>query len=270
MGAGGNHDRESERGKEFVSAIARAMVVLEAFEPHRPDMTLSEVAARTGFTPATVRRCLNTFEATGHIRRSGRHFRLGPRILSLALGYTARFDMEELAGRELELLVERFDDPASVAVLDGNDVVYVATIARPSTLRPSARVGTRYPCHATSLGKVLLAFSPPETRERYLSRTGLEAPTDRTIADPARLRATLDETARNGFAISIDELDYGVAALAVPIRDATGTVVAAINSSAYSARITPQSLIADRLGLLQDCARAISGRLAGDAVRMPG
>jgi IclR family transcriptional regulator, pca regulon regulatory protein len=263
-------DGIDDRDKEFVSAIARAMMVLEAFEPGRPDMTLSEIAARTGFTPATVRRCLNTFEVTGHIRRSGRQFRLGPRVLSLALGYAARFNMEELASRELRMLVDRFDDPASVAVLDGNDIVYVATIARPSTLRPSARVGTRYPCHATSLGKVLLAYAAPDLRDRYLARTNLEAPTDRTIADPSRLRSTLEQTARDGFAVSIDELDYGVAALAVPVRDASGTVVAAINSSAYSARNTADCLIAERLAMLRDCARTISRRLADDAVRLPG
>jgi IclR family transcriptional regulator, pca regulon regulatory protein len=263
-------DGMGDRDKEFVAAIARAMVVLEAFEPGNPDMTLSEIASRTGFTAATVRRCLNTFEVTGHIRRSGRSFRLGPRVLSLSLGYSARFDMEELAGREVRMLVDRFDDPASVAVLDGNHIVYVATIARPSALRPSARIGTRYPCHATSLGKVLLAHAAADLKERYLDRADLEAPTDRTIADPIALKTVLDQTARDGFAVSIDELDYGVAAIAVPIRDASGTVVAAINSSAYSARNTADTLISERLEVLRDCARTISRRMAEQGLRMPG
>jgi IclR family transcriptional regulator, pca regulon regulatory protein len=251
-----------ENDKEFVVAIARAMAVLEAFDADSPDMTLSEIAAKTGITPATVRRCLNTLEVTGHIRRNGRLFCVGPRILSLARGYSASLNMEELAGRELQRLVDQFDDPASVAVLDGNHVVYVATIARPTGLRPSARVGTRYPCHATSLGKVLLAFSPNETVEPYLARTVLEAPTDRTIAAPSALREALITVRRQGFAVSIDELDYGVASIAVPIFGTSGDVVASINSSGYSARNSEASLRNERLPLLLDCARIISQRIA--------
>ncbi len=165
-------------------------------------------------------------------------------------------------GRELKLLVETFDDPSSVAVLDGFQVAYVATIARPSALRPSARVGTRYPAHATSLGKVLLAHADPAARAAYLARPVLEAPTDRTIADPAALAQALTRIAQQGHAVSIDELDYGVASIAVPIFDAQGRAVAAINSSGYSGRQGEDSLVAGRLTLLKDCARAISARLA--------
>jgi IclR family transcriptional regulator, pca regulon regulatory protein len=251
-----------ENEKEFVGAIARAMAVLEVFDAAHPEMTLSDIAAKTGIAPATVRRCLNTFEVTGHIKRSGRLFRLGPRVLSLALGYSASFNMEELAAPILQRLVDRFDDPASVAVLDGNQVVYVATIARPSGVRPSARVGTRYPSHTTSLGKVLLAFAPPTTLDAYCARPVLEAPTDRTISNPDALRDALVQVRRQGFATSIDELDYGIASIAVPIFDRAGQAVAAINSSGYSARNTEATLTNDRLAMLRDCARILSDRIA--------
>jgi IclR family pca regulon transcriptional regulator len=262
-------DGIAESDKEFVAAIARAMAVLESFDADRPEMTLSEIAARTGISPATVRRCLHTLTVLGYVRQAGRRFRLGPRVLTLAQGFTGANRIDELVGREVQRLVDAFNDPSSVAVLDGFQVVYVATIARPSALRPSARVGTRYPAHATSLGKVLLAFAPPEVRAAYLARPALEAPTDRTIADPARLAAALARVAEQGYAVSIDELDYGIASIAVPILDADGRAVAAINSSGYSGRQSEESLVRTRLAELRDCARTISARLAAQ-VGVPG
>lgn len=259
-------DGLAETDKEFVAAIARAMTVLEAFDAGHPEMNLSEISALTGITPATVRRCLHTLQVVGYVRQSGRKFRLGPRVLTLAQGYAGANRIEDLVGRELKLLVETFDDPSSVAVLDGFQVVYVATIARPSALRPSARVGTRYPAHATSLGKVLLAHAPPQVRAACLARPQLEAPTDRTLADPAALAQALVRIAQEGYALSIDELDYGVASIAVPVFDGQGRAVAAINSSAYSGRHDADSLVSGRLAVLKDCARAISARLAAEGV----
>lgn len=255
-------DGFAETDKEFVTAIARAMTVLEAFDAAHPEMNLSEVSALTRISPATVRRCLHTLQVLGYVRQSRRKFRLGPRVQTLALGYSAANRIEDLVGREVQRLVGLFDDPSSVAVLDGMHVTYVASIARPSSLRPSARVGTRYPAHATSLGKVLLAFADPDTRAAYLARPQLEAPTDRTISDPARLAAELARIAAEGHAVSVDELDYGVASIAVPILDAQGRAVAAINSSGYSGRQTAETLISGRLAVLHDCARSITARLA--------
>jgi IclR family transcriptional regulator, pca regulon regulatory protein len=254
-------DGFAETDKEFVTAIARAMTVLEAFDAAHPEMNLSEVSALTGITPATVRRCLHTLQVLGYIRQSGRKFRLGPRVQTLAQGFSGANRIEELVGREVRFLVDTFDDPSSVAVLDGWEVAYVASISRPSSLRPSARIGTRYPAHATSLGKVLLANADPALRDAYLARPQLEAPTDRTISDSAVLAASLTRIAAQGYAVSIDELDYGVASIAVPILDAEGRAVAAINSSGYSGRQNEDSLVAGRLAVLRDCARTISARL---------
>jgi IclR family transcriptional regulator, pca regulon regulatory protein len=254
-------DGFADTDKEFVTAIARAMSVLEAFDAAHAEMNLSEISALTGITPATVRRCLHTLSVVGYVRQTGRKFRLGPRVLTLAQGYRDANRIEDLASRELKLLVDTFDDPSSVAVLDGFHVAYVATISRPSSLRPSARVGTRYPAHATSLGKVLLAFAEPAVRAAYLARPRLEAPTDRTMADPAALAPALTRIAQEGFAVSIDELDYGVASIAVPITDAGGRTIAAINSSGYSGRQGADKLVSGRLALLKECARAISARL---------
>jgi IclR family transcriptional regulator, pca regulon regulatory protein len=261
-------DGFAEFDKEFVVAIARAMTVLEAFDATHPEMTLSEISALTGISPATVRRCLHTLGVVGYIRQANRKFRLGPRILTFSQSYVAANRIEDLVLKELRLLVDTFDDPSSVAVLDGTQVVYLATIARPSSLRPTAGIGTRYPAHATSLGKAILAFAEPAIRAAYLNRPTLEAPTDRALSQPADLARALAQVSAQGFAVSIDELDYGVASIAVPIFDAQCKVIAAINSSGYSGRLTHDALVSGRLQMLLDCARAISRRLAEHAVTL--
>lgn len=261
-------DGFAELDKEFVVAIARAMTVLEAFDAKHPEMTLSEIAALTGISPATVRRCLHTLQVLGYIRQGKRQFRLGPRVLTFSQSYVAANRIEDLVQRELQLLVETFNDPSSVAVLDGSRVVYVATVARPSSLRPSAGIGTRYPAHATSLGKVILAFSDVTTRATYLARANLEAPTDRTINTATELAPELAKIAAQGFAVSIDELDYGVASIAVPIFNAQGKVVAAVNSSGYSGRLTQDTLITGRLQILKNCAQAISLRIGDNPLAL--
>jgi IclR family transcriptional regulator, pca regulon regulatory protein len=248
--------------KEFVSAIARAFAVLEAFDQDHVSMTLSAVAARTGLSPATVRRCLYTLGVLGYIRQNGRQFTLGARLLALSSSYLRSNQIEEFIVPELQQLVDVFGDAASVAVLDDGAVFYLAHVSRQNAVRPAASVGVRYPAHATSLGKVLLAFASADTQNRYLARAPFERLTDRTITTGTDLVQALKLAKRDGYALAIDELDYGIASLAVPIMDATGTVVAAINSSGYSGRQTAQMLVENRLAQLQQCARNISSKLA--------
>jgi IclR family pca regulon transcriptional regulator len=247
--------------KEFVSAIARAFAVLEAFDQDNVSMTLSGIAARTKLSPATVRRCLYTLSVLGYIRQTGRQFTLGARVLSLSSSYLRSNQIQEFITPELQLLVDTFGDAASVAVLDDGMAFYLAHISRQNSVRPAASVGVRYPAHATSLGKVLLAFAAPEVQNQFLSRAPFAQLTDRTITAKDELVKALKLVARQGYALAIDELDYGVASLAVPIMDADGKVVAAINSSGYSGRQSAQSLIDNRLNQLQQCARNIGNQL---------
>jgi len=248
--------------KEFVSAIARAFAVLEAFDQDHVSMTLSAVAARTGLSPATVRRCLYTLSVLGYIRQNGRQFTLGARILALSSSYLRSNQIEEFIVPELQQLVDVFGDAASVAVLDDAHVFYLAHVSRQNAVRPVASVGVRYPAHATSLGKVLLAFASADIQNRYLARAPFERLTDRTITEGSELVQVLKTVKRDGYALAIDELDYGIASLAVPIHDADGNVVAAINSSGYSGRQTGEMLVEKRLARLQQCARNVSSKLA--------
>jgi IclR family pca regulon transcriptional regulator len=116
--------------------------------------------------------------------------------------------------------------------------------------------------HATSTGRVLLAGLGPERLQQYFSTAKLEALTDRTVTDPAKLRALIDDCRKTGYSVVEDELAYGVIALAVPVLDQQGRVVAALNSSSHSRRINKTKLVRDRLAMLQKVSRQISTDLA--------
>jgi IclR family pca regulon transcriptional regulator len=129
-------------------------------------------------------------------------------------------------------------------------------------LRLEAHVGSRFPAHATSTGRVLLAGVSTERLQHYFETAKIEALTDRTVTDPAKLRALIEESRRNGYSVVEDELAYGVIALAVPVLDQRGRVVAALNSSSHSRRTTKNKLVRDRLAMLQQVSREISKDLA--------
>ena len=148
---------------------------------------------------------------------------------------------------ELRRIVGTFGAAASIAVLYGTDILYVAHYSEERSRRIVASVGTYYPAHATSLGKVLLAALTEDQFEAYLGRAELRPLTDCTINNADDLKRIIGECRKNGYATSVDELDYGITSLAVPIRNAQGRVLAAINCSGYSGRVTAERLVAERL-----------------------
>jgi IclR family pca regulon transcriptional regulator len=158
----------------------------------------------------------------------------------------------------LRRIVDMFGDAASISVLDGRDVVYVAHVSRQRMARMSAGVGVVYPAQLTSMGRVLLSHLPPERLEAYFAVFVRLKPTARTIAEPQELRAEIAHIRECGFAIAIDQLDHGVAAIAVPIRDPHGKVIAAMNSSGYTGLLTRQAMIEERLPELRASAATLT------------
>jgi IclR family pca regulon transcriptional regulator len=133
-------------------------------------------------------------------------------------------------------------------------------------LRLEAHVGRRFPAYPTSMGRVLLAGLSPERLQAYFERARFEPLTKHTVTEPAKLMKRIDEARRSGYAAVEDELAYGVVAVAVPVVDASQRVVAALNSSSHSRKITRVDLVRERVGMLQDTSREISRELA----RFPG
>ncbi len=246
---------------EFVGGLAKGLAVIEAFDAGQSEMTLSEVARRAGISPAAARRSLHTLEALGYVRQVNRRFLLSARVLHLGAAYLRAAHVEELLLPELRRLVARFGDAASVSVLDGDDILYIAHHSEQRANRIFAGVGMTYPLYPTSMGRVLLAGLPAAALDAYLANARFEKLTDRTVTDRAQLRAIVAKARQDGFATAVDELDYGITALAVPVHDSDGNVVAALNSSGYSGRINIETMIAERLSALRESAARMSQAL---------
>ncbi|MBB3562831.1 helix-turn-helix domain-containing protein (plasmid) [Sinorhizobium sp. B11] len=243
---------------EFVEALARGLSVLEAFDRHDPEMTLAELSRKVGMSIATVRRNVLTLEALGFIRRHNKHFLLAPRILTLGSAYLNAFNVEEAVTPELHRITTQFGDAANMAVLDGTNVLYIAHLSESRGVRRNASLGVTYPAYATSMGRVLLAALPDDEIERYFQAYNPIKLTDYTITDEAELRDILVETRNKGYSITVDQLDYGITAIAVPVKDSTGRIVCSINSSGYTPRLTPDELIAQRLPEMRLAANRLS------------
>ena len=228
------------RRREAMGGLAKGLSVIRAFARDRPSLSLSNIAAATQMPAATTRRCLLTLEELGYVTRSGRQFVLRPKVLELGAAYLESMNIELLTKTHLEELARSTGDSAALCVLDGTEIVYVARASIRTLVRLEAHVGSRFPAHATSTGRVLLAGSSAEHLRQYFNTVNLEALTDRTVTDPA----------------------YGVVALAVPVFDQSARVVASLNSSSHSRRINKSKLVRERLAMLQQVSRQISADLA--------
>jgi IclR family transcriptional regulator, pca regulon regulatory protein len=255
-----------QRRREAMGGLAKGLSVIRAFTRDHATLSLSEIAAITGMPAATTRRCLLTLEENGYVTRSARHFVLRPKVLELGAAYLESMNIEQLTRTHLEELAKKTSDSAALCVLDGTEIVYVARASIRTLVRLEAHVGSRFPAHATSTGRVLLAGLGTERLRQYFATATLAALTDRTQTDPAKLRQLIEDCRRTGYSAVEDELAYGVVALAVPVVDQHGRIVAALNSSSHSRRISKNKLVRERFTMLKE----ISGQISADLASVPG
>lgn len=254
--------RDKQRPVEFVEALAKGLLILESFDSQHPEMTLSDVARRVGLSPAAARRSLLTLQAMGYVGQTGKRFHLRPKVMSLGSAFYFSARVDEVLQPELRHLVGLFGDASSVATLEGSDVLYIAHYSEQRARRPTAVVGARYPAHVASLGRVLLAGLPEAEFERYLRDVKPVALTRKTVTDKGELRRLIAEVREQNYSTAVDQLDYGITAIAVPICGASGRTIAALNSSGYSGLVTAEELVEKRLQELRQSAIRLGNTLA--------
>lgn len=249
------------KDSEYLSTLERGLRVLRAFDATHPEMQLSEVAQITGLSPAVARRCLNTLVQLGYVAQFGRKFLLRPEVLTFGTSYLSSMNIDHVVLPPLQQVRDDTGDSSSMAVLSGDDILYVAHVSTNRRIRLGATVGTRFPLYATSLGKVLLAFQDEAVIAAYLARATLARFTERTVTSPEALTVRLRDTRATGYDSALDELDYGLVSVAVPVFDAQRRIVAAINCSTSTTRISQDELVRTRLPLLRGAAAEISAAL---------
>lgn len=247
---------------DFVEALARGLDILTAFGPDRPSLTLAEVAVEAGLARPTARRLLLTLQELGYVRAERGAFTLTPKVMRLGIAYAGSLGLWDIARPHLADLVAHTHESSSMAQLDGSDIVYVARVAVPKIITLRVSIGTRFPAVRTSQGKVLLAALGPDEVADVLaepSRSGLPPFLPR---DPDELAAELMTVRARGWAVADEELAPGIRSVAVPVRDGTGTVRAAMNVTVHAAETSLDSLIQHHLPRLLRAAGEVSAEWA--------
>lgn len=246
-----------------VRAISRAFRVLSTFDADRPALTLDELQQELGFNKASLLRILRTLEGEGAlVVRDGR-YALGPKILRLAHQFLNQTSLTRVAQPHLERLTREHGLTVSLAILDGNDVVYLAVENPKLELGLQADIGKRHPAHATAVGKVLLASLPEDEAWERIRGRPLEALTENTLTDPDDLWRELQRVRVQGHAVDAEERGIGIRCVAVPIRGMEGGTAAAMSLAGpifYCLEERTESYVQ----ALRDTSRSISYELGVD------
>ena len=243
---------------DFVGALASGLEVLQVFDADHPRMTLSEVAARADMDRAKARRFLLTLHALGFVKRMGRQFELTPKVLQLGYAYQASNQYRAVIQQYLQEITAELGESSSLAVLDGEDVVYVIrSAARHRLMAITLSVGTRLPAAYTSMGRVLLAQLAEDELDAYMERVHLEAFTNASVTDPKAFRAEIVQVRKQGYSIVDQELDPGLRSVAVPVFAGNGELLGAINISTNAARVDMETLMEMYLPRLQKAAETV-------------
>lgn len=244
--------------RDYVGALASGLEVLQAFDAEHSKMTLSEVATRTDMDRAKARRFMLTLHALGFVKRNGRQFELTPRVLQLGYAYQASNQYRAVIQQYLEDITAELGESSSLAVLDGDDVVYVVrSSARHRLMAITLSVGTRLPAAYTSMGRVLLAQLSEEELASFFARVTLEAYTPSSVTCPDALQKEIARVREQHYSIVDQELDSGLRSVAVPVFAGSGELLGAINISTNAARVDMETLIGVYLKRLQKAAEAV-------------
>jgi IclR family transcriptional regulator, pca regulon regulatory protein len=247
-----------------VRSLERGLEVLCALNDSPTSMTLTQIANQLGMTRAAARRFLLTLVELGYAGTDDRGFSLRPRVLELGYSYLSSLRLPEIALPHLERLAAKVRETTSLTVLDDDEVVYVARVHGFRILTVSIAVGTRFPAYATSTGRVLLAALEPAELESYFERTTPRQLTSGTVTNRERLAQEITKARRQGWAVVDQEMEQGLRSIAVPVRDADGRVVAAVNTSTHSSLTSLDTMRRSWLPHLL----ATAGSIAADLVHM--
>jgi DNA-binding IclR family transcriptional regulator len=241
-------------------AIARAFAILKCFTDTQPQLSLADVVQATKLNKATAYRMLAALEKEGLVARyaDGEQYRLGPEAIALGGRALRATSLYGASHGELEALAHAFGELATVETLVADEVFILNEVMSPRLVGAMPSIGTRWPVHATSTGKAMLAHLPAEEQEPLLRRPLPRfTPHTRTAAG---LRAELTQIRRQGYATVCDELEIGYAAVAAPIFNHQGRAVAAICVGGPTVRLAAARL-AELSGPVRQAAQRISARL---------
>ena len=248
-------------GKYVVPALVQGLAVLNLFSRDTPTLTAPDISTRLGLPRTTVFRLLHTLQLMGFVSREAdeRTFKLGPALLNRGFAYLASLDLVESAQPILQRLRDETGMSAHMAVRDGQEIVYVARFAARTTVASSVQIGTRFPVHATVMGRMTICdFSDRELMALF-PKEPLPSFSEQTPTTVAALKEILVRDRDAGYAVSQSYFERGVSSVAAPVRDGSGRIVAAVNITSVDSYVQ----LEDMQGRLKDAVLRACSEITG-------
>lgn len=239
------------KSTDYIASFAKGLRVIECFSADTPRLSITDVAGATGLDRATARRCLLTLHAEGYAEYDGKFFTLTPKTLRLGMGALASLPLPQIVQPWLDQLAEQIGQSCSVSILDGGEIVYIARAAQKRVMSIGLMPGSRLPAHRTSMGRVLLAQLPEDEARAIVEAADLTPATPLSLTDPEDIMDRLVQIRRDGFALIDQEIEIGLRSIAVPVFDARGRVVAALNTGMAATQERVEDLVETYLPALQ-------------------
>jgi IclR family pca regulon transcriptional regulator len=272
MAAANSSDTAAAR-RSHSQSLERGLAILSSFTSVRPLLGVSELAREVGLNRSTTHRYIATLAALGYLQQDvlTRKYRLGPRVVDLGFSAINSMELREISAPHLQRLSDEVGHTVNMAILDGADIVYIERCRSSGRgqreIDLNLHVGSRLPAYCTSMGKAMLAFLPDDERNAAIERVQFSRLGPNTRTSRQALLKDLERVRTTGIAVNDEELAYGLRSIAVPVRGASGDVVAAINLAVHRTMVSLDDLIV-RLGpALTRCAGEISARLGYRGVR---
>lgn len=258
----------SRAGDGKNQSLMRALNLLQRLAETPDGLNLTDLSYQLGMPPATVHRLLSTFEELDFVEQDAEQglWFVGLKAFTVGNAFLGRRDFVASARPHMHDLVEQCGETANLGVIDDGEVVFISQVESREVMRMIVRLGSRSPIHASGVGKALLAYLPQQQLGRILQQRGLARYTERSIDNPAQLRAELERVRQLGYAVDDEEHAVGLRCVASAIFDQNAQPLTAISLSGPKARVTDARL--DELGIAvrqtaDEITRALGGQRPG-------
>jgi IclR family KDG regulon transcriptional repressor len=247
--------------KARLSSVANSIRLLTSFNGGEDELAITTLAQRLGLAKSTVHRLASTLASAGFLEQNSQtgRYRLGVALFELGALVRRRMDVANEARPHLRELLEKTGETVQLGIVDHYSVLYVYEMESPRAIRMAAAVGARAPLHCTAVGKVLLAFQSPDYVRAVIER-GLTGYTSKTLSKREAVFAMLDEVRSREHAVDDEESESGLRAIAAPVRNHSGTIIAALGVAAPVQRMSKKVMQAC-VPSVMDTANAVSARL---------
>ena len=244
-----------------VRAVERALQIMRCFDDANPERGISEIAQAVDLNKATAHRIVTTLVNNGFLERAadGQKYRLGLELTNLGFKVIRRMDLRTEALPYMTRLVQQWDETCDLSIFDQGEVFYIEVLRGNRALNIAAAIGQRLPAHCTASGKLFLAHLQPADLDTILAQP-LAPYTENSTTSPDELRRQLEVIRRQGYALDHEELEAGVCAVAAPICNSQGEVIAAMSIPSPTSRMTPERTL-EIAKALKDATLAVSRRL---------